>query len=102
MKVFFTPLAQEGLDFIVEYLDTTWGTRVKDEFLNEINHCIELISKEPNLFPLFKDFPDVRRCVISSYNSLFYRIKNAQIQVLAIWDNRMDPESLKRLISQSH
>lgn len=101
MEVYFTPLAQEALDFIVKYLNATWGTQIKNEFLDEIDRCIELIRKEPTLFPLFGDFPNVRRYVISAFNSLFYRIENEQIQVLTIWDNRMNPDYLNQIIFQA-
>ena len=44
MDIYFTPLAQQRLDDIVEYLDITWGDTIKDKFLSEITRCLKLIS----------------------------------------------------------
>lgn len=101
MYVYFTPIAQERLDSIVDYLDQIWGYQIREEFLSELDRCITLISEDPDLFPLLDGFADVRRCVLSFYNTLFYRVKDNQIQVLTVWDNRMNPATLNCIISQS-
>ena len=102
MRAYFTPIAQERLDSIVDYLDQTWGRRIREEFLFELNHCVALICEKPELFPLLDGFSDVRKCVLSFYHTLFYRVKDDQIQILTVWDNRMNPDTLNRIISQSH
>nr|WP_129734558.1 type II toxin-antitoxin system RelE/ParE family toxin [Parabacteroides goldsteinii] len=99
MDIYFTPLAQQRLDDIVEYLDITWGDTIKDKFLSEITRCLKLISITPDLFPLFEDYLDVRQCLVTCYNTLFYRVTGSQIQVLTIWDNRMNPQTLKFILS---
>lgn len=100
MDIYFAPLAQERLDDTVEYLDITWGKTVRDKFLFEMTRCLRLISQTPDMFPLFGDYPDVRRCLITYYNTLYYRIRNNQVQVLTIWDNRMNPQTLKFILSE--
>lgn len=102
MDIYFTPLAQERLDTIVEYLSITWGESVKSKFLSEFMRCLRLISINQILFPLFEEYEDVRRCLVTSYNTIYYRVKNSQIQILTIWDNRMDPLTLKFLISRAY
>ena len=77
MDIYFTPLARERLDDIVEYLDITWGKVIKKNFLSEITQCL-----------------------ITYYNTMYYRVKNNQIQILTIWDNRMDPQTLKFILSE--
>ena len=86
MDIYFTPLARERLDDIVEYLDIT--------------RCLKLISITPDLFPLFEDSQEVCQCLITYYNTMYYRVKNNQIQILTIWDNRMDPQTLKFILSE--
>ena len=100
MDIYFTPLARERLDDIVEYLDITWGKVIKKNFLSEITRCLKLISITPDLFPLFEYSQDVLQCLITYYNTMYYRVKNNQIQILTIWDNRMDPQTLKFILSE--
>ena len=77
MDIYFTPLARERLDDIVEYLDITWGESYqKRTFLSEITRCLKLISITPDLFPLFEDSQEVRQCLITYYNTMYYRVKN--------------------------
>lgn len=102
MDIYFTPLAQERLDAIVYYLSITWGELVKGKFLSEFMRCLRLISINQVLFPLFEEYCDIRRCLITSYNTIYYRVKNNQIQILTIWDNRMDPLTLKFLIARAY
>lgn len=96
----FYPSRSERLDDIVEYLDITWGKVIKKNFLSEITRCLKLISITPDLFPLFEDSQEVRQCLITYYNTMYYRVKNNQIQILTIWDNRMDPQTLKFILSE--
>lgn len=100
MDVHFTTIAQQRLDDIVEYLDVTWGKSIRDKFLSEVTRCLNLISVTPDLFPLFDSRQDVRRCLVTPYNTLFYRVKDNQIQVLTIWDNRMNLQTLKLILSE--
>lgn len=84
MDIYFTPLAQQRLDDIIEYLDITWGSSIKDKFLLEFTHCLELIMVNSELFPLFEDYQDIHRCLVTYYNTLYYRVKNNQIQIITI------------------
>lgn len=51
------------------------------------------ISKNPDLFQKFKIKSDIRRAIILSHNSLYYRFNNHKIEILSFFSNRQNPKN---------
>jgi hypothetical protein len=49
------------------------------------------MAKNPEMF-LSSESQQIRKSVITKYNSLYYQVKKDSIHLLIFWDNRKDPE----------
>ncbi len=90
MKVVFSAEAKKQLELLVAYLETEWSASARDRFLKQLRQSVAIIKKLPNAYPVSEKFADTRRCVVVPQVSLFYRIENGVIIILALMDNRMD------------
>jgi plasmid stabilization system protein ParE len=72
-SVIWSPLADEDLDRVFDYLEKNWGPLVSVEFLDELEKCVELIGISPEAFPVFYAAQNIRRCVVTKHNSLFFK-----------------------------
>ena len=92
--IFWTDLALEELEATIEYLEVRFSDKEIQRLAKEIERITELISHNPNLFPL-SDKKKVRKVVILRFNSLYYRVEENQIQILSFFSNRQSPETRK-------
>lgn len=90
-KIRWTDNALLGLAEIVEHLEKRWTVKELNRFATELDHTIEMISKNPYLFAVSKEKSDVRRAVILKLNSLYYRINDDTVELLSLFLNRKDP-----------
>lgn len=78
--------SQANLDFekILLYLEARWNYGVCTSFINKIDFCLELIQKNPRQFPLISNDYQIRRCVVTKQNTLYYRETTSRIEVLRL------------------
>jgi len=90
MIVFLSQTAGEKAEQIIEYLENRWSDKVRDNFLNKLERSMDIIQQMPYSFPASQSFPGLRKCVITSQTTAFYRIdEDAQeIEIVAIIDSR--------------
>ena len=93
--IFWSPLADEDLDKILNYLEINWGASSSLKFIEMIEHSLGQISINPRQYPLINKKMRVRKCVLSKQNTLFYKNTMTHIFLLRIYDNRQDPKTLK-------
>ena len=91
----WSPAAEEDFEVILYYLQNHWSSRVISKFINKIDDNISLIIEDPKIFPLINDELQIRRCVITKHNTLFYREFNRNVEVVRLFDSRQDPKKLK-------
>ncbi|NDV16757.1 type II toxin-antitoxin system RelE/ParE family toxin [Muricauda sp. TY007] len=94
-KILWTHNAISELKGIVEYLQENWTERELTNYSQELDHIIELISKNPELFQISKKKKNIRRAVIAKYTNLYYRINGNSIEILSLFSNRQSPDKLK-------
>lgn len=90
MKVVFSAEAKKQLELLVAYLETEWSVSARDRFLKQLRQSVAVIKKLPNAYPTSERFADARRCVVVPQVSLFYRVDDEVVIILALLDNRMD------------
>ena len=98
-KNVWSPSAQTDLENVADYLMHTWGKSVVEKFLRRISKIIIQIVINPKQYPLINYKLDVWKCVITKQNTLYYRVKNKQIEIIRIFDTRQDPRKLKILFN---
>ncbi len=92
-KILWTDHALSELKDTIEYLEENWTDRELKNFSRELDHTIELISKNPALFQVSKK--NVRRVVVAKFNNLYYQENNDTIEILSFFSNRQDPDRIK-------
>lgn len=96
LKIRWTPEAEENFSSIIDYLEREWSEKEIRKFAQKTQKIITQIANHPGMFKaLGRD--EIRKAVITRQTSLFYQIdeKANLITLLAFWDNRKNPESLK-------
>jgi len=79
----------------LEYLGEDWTEKELSNFSKELDHTIELISKNPELFQVSKKKKEVRKAVVARYNNLYFRTKNDTVEILSLFSNRQDSDKIK-------
>lgn len=92
-QILWTVAARESYNQIIEYLIQNWSQKEIRQFIQRSEEVLLLISTNPKIYSMVA--PQIYRCVLSKHNSLFYRIDNTIITILACWDNRKDPKKRK-------
>ena len=91
-EILWTNHALSELSQAYEYLEEEFTTEELRKLSSEIEFVVDLISRNPFLFPL-SEFKGIRRAVILKHNTLYYRLKNERIEVVSFFNNRRDPEN---------
>ncbi len=93
-KVILTKRASIRLEELFHYLETKWSIKTRNEFIKKFGHAIFLIRKYPEIAPKSLVIPNLHRYILTKQTSIFYRNDKASITIIAIFDNRMNPEKL--------
>lgn len=93
-NVIWSSLAENDFSKLLYYLDTEWNSSVSAKFINLLDYSINQIQNNPQLYPIIHSKLNIRRCVLTKHNSLYYRELTNAIQILRIFDSRQNPNSL--------
>ena len=92
-QIIWSPLSQKDFALILDYLQNYWDNKVVQVFIEITERSIEQISNNPKQFPLINK--NVRKCVLTKHNTLYYRDSKESIDILRIFDNRQDPQKME-------
>ncbi len=95
MEIVFSKRAKNYLEDLLKYLETEWSIQVKHNFVYKLDKSVISISKFPESCPLSGKKKGVYKCIVSKQTSFYYRIKSNKIEVIAFFDNRMNPRKIK-------
>ena len=95
-EIVLSKRASNRLDKLLEYLGQEWSLKVKDDFIKKLDRSLTQIQKFPESCPKTDFVKGLHMLVITKQTSLFYRFDSKTIKVVTIFDNRMDPDELKR------
>lgn len=94
LSINWTDEAIKSYENIIIYLQKEWAEKEVRKFINRTANLISNISHQPYIFKA-SSYKQIRQAVIGKLNSLFYPVKNDDIYLLTIWDNRLDPAKNK-------
>ncbi len=77
---------------LLDYLETEWGKTVADNFLKEIDRRLDTLSEQPLMGVVNNNAITVRSILITKHNRLYYRIKVNTIEIVNMYDTRMNPK----------
>ena len=90
-EISFSPRSKQDLAAILDYLDAEWGASVSEKFLDKIDGLLDLISESPKIFSVVNKEKKIHKCVVNRNISLFYRIKNKEIELITFFHNKQHP-----------
>jgi plasmid stabilization system protein ParE len=93
-QVIWSPAAEKDLENVLDYLHSKWNNRVLNRFLNRIDDCVGIIMEDPKIFPIINQELNIRKCVVTMHNTLYYRESDSSIQIIRLFDSRQDPKKL--------
>lgn len=94
-KVFWTEEAVRNLEEIIDYLYSEWTEKEVANFKAKLSVKIDLISKNPKMFPVSDFQPRLRKAVLSKHTSIFYEFNNDIIYLAYLFVNFRSHERLK-------
>ncbi len=65
-----------------------WTEKEIVKLVLKIEHTVELISKNPDMFQLSLVENGIRQAVVMKHNTMYYRILGETIEVLSFFSNR--------------
>jgi len=94
-KIFWTDFALKELENTIEYLEENWTEKELRNLAIKLEETLSFISQNPNLFQVSDIKKEIRRVVILTHNTLYYRISNDQIEIISFFSNRQSPKKMK-------
>jgi len=77
-------------DNIITYLKHKWSDKVAENFIGKSEDVIDHLKKQPEIFQVIDERPEIRRVVITKHNSLYFKITGDIIYIVTIFDTRQD------------
>ncbi|KGO93247.1 type II toxin-antitoxin system RelE/ParE family toxin [Flavobacterium subsaxonicum] len=95
---YFSPLAEKKLIQLLNYLIEEWSVKVKDNFKQILDEKLDQVSLYPYSCIKSTDFFNLYLCIVTKQTSFLYRIKNDEIEVVTVFDNRSSFKSITKEI----
>jgi plasmid stabilization system protein ParE len=76
---------------LLHYLETEWGKEVAAKFTTKLDKRMNNLSVQPFTGIQLKHFNNVRLILITKHNRLYYRVKEKTIEIINMYDTRMNP-----------
>jgi plasmid stabilization system protein ParE len=101
MNIRISSLAAFKLERLLEYLEEEWSANSKDRFLKTFHNKLKFLEKNPSATSQSQIRQDLRKLVVTNQTSLLFTISDNTIFVITIFDNRQNPDKLKKEIIDS-
>lgn len=86
-NILWTPNALNELQATIEYLQNNFSKQEINKLAKKIEDTLELISQNPTIFPKAEN-KNVHKIVILKFNTMYYRVKNENIEILSFFSNK--------------
>jgi len=87
-KIIWSLESSRKVTSIKEYLYNEWTEEEVKYFIKRLMHFEKLVTQHPEIFPVSKKSPNLRKAVITKYQSVIYEIDHNTIKVHTILDHR--------------
>jgi len=95
-KLYWTDESLQNLDEILDYLTYYWTQKEIDHFKQKLGRMLDLIIKNPFLFPISKYNKRLRKAVLSKQTTIFYEVKENTIYLVYLFVNRKNISRIKK------
>ncbi len=87
-EVIISKRAEKNLKSIFEYLESEWSDKVKNNFKIKLLRQVDFLRKNPFIYPASRQKKEVRKCLITKHNAMYYRINKNKVEIITIQDTR--------------
>lgn len=94
-KLHWSEEAIKNLEEILDYLKYKWTHKEVENFKLKLSKQLDLIVRNPLMFPLSNYNPRLRKAVLSRQTTIFYEIKDNIIYLAYLFVNRKNIERTK-------
>jgi plasmid stabilization system protein ParE len=95
-KIILSKRASNKLEKLLEYLELEWSLKVKIDFIEKLDKSLKRLQKFPESCQQSDLIKGLHMLVVTKQTSLFYRFDSKNITIVTLFDNRMNPEKLKK------
>ena len=81
----------QKLFILLDHLNSNWSKGVADKFINELQKRLSTLLKQPYIGAPSTVVKSIRSILITKHNRIYYRIKGNQIEVVNMYDLRINP-----------
>lgn len=98
LSIFLSELAVKKLAAILDFLIEEWSPKSSDGFLEKFEDKLKHVALYPESCIKSKKYSNLYLCVVTKQTSFLYRIKNDEIEVITVFDNRSSHKSINKEI----
>jgi plasmid stabilization system protein ParE len=91
VKINWTHKAKIELFETYQYLEENWTYQEIHNLSVKLEETINILKEYPYSFPS-TTYKNIRKAVILKYNSLYYRVRDDEIEILSFFSNRQKPK----------
>lgn len=95
-QVILSKKASEKLELLLNYLEKEWSLKVKKSFIRKLDKSLKIVQKYPESCRESNSIKGLHMLVITKQTSVFYRFDAQTIQVVTIFDTRMNPSNIEK------
>jgi plasmid stabilization system protein ParE len=90
-----TKVAENSLDEIICYTNKQWTDVELKRLKKRIKELFNVIQSDPYAFKIYDSETQIRKAILLSDISVFYKINDSTIAILLFWHNSRNPENLQ-------
>lgn len=95
-KIIWAPEAITTFDNVINYLSEHWSPKEVVGFIEQVEHTIRLLERNPFLFR-GSEKQNLHEALVTKHNLLLYQIieSSKRIELISFWDNRRNSKNKK-------
>jgi len=94
-KILWTDNALKELEKTIVFLEENWIEKELRRLAINLEKTLSLISQNPFIFQSSEIKKDIRRAVVLSLNTIYYRVSENDVEIVSFFSNRQNPDKRK-------
>ncbi|NOQ25670.1 MAG: type II toxin-antitoxin system RelE/ParE family toxin [Bacteroidales bacterium] len=95
-KIVLSKRASRNLEKLLEYLESKWSKRVKDNFIKKLDKALNILQENPDTSPKSEVIKGLFKNVITRQTTVYYKFDNEKLYIVTVFDTRQNPKKLSK------
>ena len=91
LPVVWTPEAENTFQAQLDYLEEHWSEATLRKLIDRVFEVVDQLEERPEMYQVYRADERIHYGVVNPYVTLYYKIKEEQVDLLLFWPNRQDP-----------